>query len=149
LTLPVAVILKRFFTPLLVFSLGIFVSFAQGHIGPALAALVARPDSVFCVSEAHHIALSRRKASDSVAKQALKPYSMEQVEHGPRDKTSIVSPLPRKLSPLAPECHPHSPMCHPIRPECHSLGDESVTFGTGQVSPAQTAIDNGKKPRGS
>src|SRR5690606_27885274 len=52
LTLPVAVILKRFFTPLLVFSLGIFVSCRQGHVQPALAALLARPADESRVSEA-------------------------------------------------------------------------------------------------
>jgi hypothetical protein len=32
--LPVAVILKRFFTPLLVFSLGIFISFVEDTFDP-------------------------------------------------------------------------------------------------------------------
>src|SRR3954464_3624688 len=39
LILPVAVSLKRFFTPLFVLSLGIFVSFVARHVQPALAAL--------------------------------------------------------------------------------------------------------------
>jgi hypothetical protein len=82
--LPVAVILKRFFTPLLVLSLGIFVSFVQGHIGPALAALVARPDSQSVSLKEAHIAVLPIYASDSGKQwQGAKPYRMEQVEHSP------------------------------------------------------------------
>src|SRR5690606_8819123 len=64
LTLPVAVSLKRFFTPLFVFSLGIFVSLLGDTSEPALAAHVSQAGCELRVCEARALKRSsgRRQA---------------------------------------------------------------------------------------
>src|SRR3546814_16049472 len=88
LTLPVAVNLKRFFTPLLVLSLGIFVSFisstiADGHGSPLPAAQSLLPRGKAIHTLNHRVWLARRPRSRTPASisNTLPPWIWQRILH--------------------------------------------------------------------